>query len=288
MDGLIDLLLTSAQNLYAAFKMLLIPALFFLICTVAYRRGTWMDDLRKGIPESELNLKIIAFNSVIGFPLVAILLTAFHSWIKQSGLILFQPSDWDWMPAPLVLFITVFLCDFFNYWRHRLEHSPLLWPSHAVHHSDTTVTWSTSVRWHPINLLTFQGLAGGAMLMMGFPVWALIFNSMLRGYYGFFIHAHLPWTYGKLGKIFVSPAMHRWHHSAEEKAFNKNYAEIFCIFDRAFGTYYLPGPCDGPVGVSDDIQPTLRSQLTYAFTPKAYKGLFKNWRRGEETSKAAT
>ncbi|MGV6846864.1 MAG: sterol desaturase family protein [Marinibacterium sp.] len=270
-----QLLLDSAMNLYAAFKMLLIPALFFLICTIAYRRESWIQDLREGIPESGLNLKIIAFNAVVGMPLVALSLTVFHGWIHRSGLVMFEPSDWAWMPVPLVLFITVFVSDFFNYWRHRLEHTPLFWPAHAVHHSDTHVSWSTSVRWHPINLLTFQGLAGGAMLLMGFPVYALVFNSMLRGYYGFFIHAHLPWTYGKWGKYFVSPAMHRWHHSAEEKAFDKNYAEFFCILDRAFGTYYLPGPCDGPVGVPDEIAPTLRGQLGYAFSPRAYKNLFR-------------
>ena len=109
------------------------------------------------------------------------------------------------------------------------------------------------------------------MLLMGFPVVAILFNSMLRAYYGYFIHADLPWTYGKLGKIMVSPAMHRWHHSAEEKAFDKNFGEFFCIFDQVFGTYYLPGPCEGPLGVHDDMQPTLRSQMGYAFTPKAYK-----------------
>ena len=46
----------------------------------------------------------------------------------------------------------------------------------------------------------------------------------------------LPLTYGKWGKYFVSPAMHRRHHSSEAKAFDKNFGEFFCIFDKAFGT----------------------------------------------------
>ncbi len=273
-EALFQLLLDSAMNMYAALRFLLMPALAFLILSILYRGSRWWPEMWTALHETELSLKLILFNTVVSAPLISVLMTAFHGWIHANGLILFPKSAWEALPVPLVLFAALFFSDFTNYWRHRLEHTPILWPAHAVHHSDTEVTWLTSARWHPLNLLTMQGLAGTAMLMMGFPVWAVLFNSMMRGYYGFFIHANLPWTYGKLGRHIVSPAMHRWHHSAEEKAFDKNFAEFFCVFDRMFGTYYLPGPCDGPVGVTDDIAPTLRGQIGFAFTPKAYKRLF--------------
>lgn len=285
METLFELLIDSAMNMYAALKFLIMPALAFLILTIHFRRGRWISDMRRAMRETELSLKIILFNAAVSMPLISIVLTALHTWIHDNGLILFSTSTWEALPVALVLFFALFFGDFVSYWRHRLEHTPLLWPAHAVHHSDTEVTWLTSARWHPINLLTVHGIAGSAMLIMGFPVWALLFNSMMRGYYGFFIHANLPWTYGKLGKYIVSPAMHRWHHSAEEKAFDKNFAEFFCVLDRAFGTYYLPGPCQGPLGVSDDMQPTLRSQLFYAFTWKAYRKLFT---RKPAAEKAAT
>lgn len=282
MDFLFQLLIDSAMNMYSALRFLIMPAMVFLIIQILYRREHWLSDMRQAMRETELSLKIILFNAVVSMPLISIVLTAFHTWIHDNGLILFNASSWEALPVLLVLFFALFFGDFVSYWRHRLEHTPLLWPAHAVHHSDTEVTWLTSARWHPINLLTVHGIAGGAMLIMGFPVWALLFNSMMRGYYGFFIHANLPWTYGKLGKYIVSPAMHRWHHSAEEKAFDKNFAEFFCLFDRMFGTYYLPGPCDGPLGVSDDMQPTLRSQLSFAFSPRAYRKLFARKPQSQE------
>jgi hypothetical protein len=46
---------------------------------------------------------------------------------------------------------------------------------------------------------------------MGQPAWAAIGNALVRHYYRKFIHADLPWPYGKLGSVFVSPAVHRWH-----------------------------------------------------------------------------
>jgi sterol desaturase/sphingolipid hydroxylase (fatty acid hydroxylase superfamily) len=52
------------------------------------------------------------------------------------------------------------------------------------------------------------------MFLLGFPSYAIIANNLVRHYYGYYVHADLPWTHGKLGKIFVSPAMHRWHHAA--------------------------------------------------------------------------
>lgn len=274
MDHFFQLLLDSALNMYQALKALLVPALAFLIISILYRGSQWLPEMRKALRESELTLKIVLFNAVVSAPLISLLVTGLYGVIHRNGLILFEASDWEALPAPLVLFAALFFCDTFNYWRHRLEHTRLFWPAHAVHHSDTEVTWLTSARWHPVNLLTLRVLPGAAMLMLGFPVWAVIFNSMMRGYYGFFIHADLPWTYGMLGRHIVSPAMHRWHHSAEEKAFDKNFAEFFCILDRAFGTYYLPGPCDGPLGVHDEMQPTLRSQLAYAFSWRAYRKLF--------------
>ncbi|WP_146344201.1 sterol desaturase family protein [Phaeobacter marinintestinus] len=274
MDFLFQLLIDSALNMYAALRFLVMPALAILVLAILFRRDHWMSDMRQVARESELSLKIILFNAAVSMPLISIVVTALYDWIHSNGLMLFSVATWESLPVPLVLFFALFFGDFVGYWRHRLEHTPLLWPAHAVHHSDTEVTWLTSARWHPINLLTVHSLAGSAMLIMGFPVWAVLFNSMMRGYYGFFIHANLPWTYGVLGKYIVSPAMHRWHHSAEEKAFDKNFSEFFCIFDRMFGTYYLPGPCDGPLGVSDDMQPTLRSQIGFAFSPRAYRKIF--------------
>ena len=53
------------------------------------------------------------------------------------------------------------------------------------------------------------------LAMLGFPTWALVANSLVRHYYGEFIHADLPWMYGRFTSLFVSPVMHRWHHARD-------------------------------------------------------------------------
>ena len=87
--------------------------------------------------------------------------------------------------------------------------------------------------------------AVGAALLLA-TAWAAVANSLVRNYYGYFIHADLPWTYGRLGKVFVSPSMHQWHHAKDIKYAGTNFATVFSIFDRVFGTFALPGPCTVP------------------------------------------
>jgi hypothetical protein len=65
----------------------------------------------------------------------------------------------------------------------------------------------------------------------------------------FFIHAYVPLQHshvwiaftGVLGRIFVSPAHHQIHHSADQKHFNCNFGSCLALWDWMFGTLYVPG-----------------------------------------------
>jgi sterol desaturase/sphingolipid hydroxylase (fatty acid hydroxylase superfamily) len=134
-----------------------------------------------------------------------------------------------------------------------------------VHHSDTEMTWLTLSRFHPINRLTTMAIDTSCLALLGFPEWALIANVLVRHYYGEFIHADLPWTYGPAGRVFVSPVMHRWHHARDVTGAGSNFATVFSVFDQAFGTYYVPGLCTVPLGVNDDMGRGTSGQLMYPF-----------------------
>ena len=170
------------------------------------------------------------------------------------------------MPDALVLFLTIFLADMVGYFRHRLEHTRILWPTHVLHHSDADMTWMAIYRFHPINRLTTSIIDAGALFVVGFPAWAIAINYLVRHYYGAFIHANLPWTYGWLGKVFVSPAMHRWHHVREGQGVGSNFATVFSVFDLLFKTYYVPGPCNVPLGVNGINDQSYLSQLLLPVT----------------------
>jgi hypothetical protein len=59
--------------------------------------------------------------------------------------------------------------------------------------------------------------------------------------------------------------MHRWHHARDGVGSGSNFATIFSAIDRAFGTYYLPGLCNIPLGVPDEMGSATWKQLVYPF-----------------------
>ena len=279
MFDLSRLLQESLLSLLAAFQALAWPALFFIAIGFATERGRLLADVRRAAKEGSLNLQIMAFNVLFVVPLIGLGSQALTSFFRDHGLVLFDQSSWMSVPAIATIAFAVFLGDFVGYWRHRLEHTPLLWPSHAVHHSDTEMTWLTLERFHPFNRVTTFFIDSSVLIILGLPPFAVIANNLVRHYYGYFVHADLPWTYGRLGMIFVSPAMHRWHHAADKRFFDTNYATVFSIFDRAFGTFRVPGPCTPPLGVTDDMAPTLVGQMSYPLTLRAYRRLLRRMHR---------
>lgn len=268
---LYKLLHDSWTDGFQALQSLLPAAAFFLALGMLVKRSAVFADMRRAAAETGLNLQILVFNLIVVGPMIVILSQALVWIVYSQGISLIDSSVWIGVPALPVMLLGIFIGDFVGYWRHRLEHTRFLWPSHAVHHSDTEMTWLTLERFHPINRITTFVIDTSALLLLGLPAEAVIANNLVRHYYGFLIHADLPWTYGSLGKIFVSPAMHRWHHAADKAAFDTNYATVFSIFDRAFGTFRVPGPCNAPLGVTDRMAPTLTGQIGYAFTARAYR-----------------
>lgn len=274
-EALINLIATSIAAVISAFRGLLVPILVFSLLALLMRRKKALDDLRKALPEIHLNVKLMLFDSVFIVPMIIIIGTFLSELVRDNGLNLVSVETWSSLPAWLTIVIAIAIADFVGYWRHRLEHTWVLWPAHAVHHSDTQMTWIAVQRFHPINRFTTFIIDNLALFLLGVPPFAIVANGLVRHYYGAFIHADLPWTYGPLGRVFVSPAMHRWHHATDPKAFNTNYATVFSLWDQMFGTCRVPGPCNVPTGVTDTMKQSLRGQLIYPFTKRAYLQFFR-------------
>jgi sterol desaturase/sphingolipid hydroxylase (fatty acid hydroxylase superfamily) len=54
------------------------------------------------------------------------------------------------------------------------------------------------------------------------------------------VHANVRWDFGPLRYVIATPAFHRWHHSTEADALNKNFSGLFPVTDWLFGTLYMP------------------------------------------------
>lgn len=238
-------------------------ALIFFVLAVVLHYGKLKLALGWLLPKS---LRINVTTYLMDYLFFASYLSLAVALVYQNAQLGLLSEYLSELPDFIVLFLTIFIADMVGYFRHRLEHSRLLWSSHVLHHSDQDMTWMAIYRFHPINRLSTLVIDLSVLLLIGFPGWAVAINYLVRHYYGAFIHTDVPWTYGWLGKVFVSPAMHRWHHVREGRGVGSNFATVFAVFDLLFKTYYVPGPCNVPLGVNGINERSYTSQLLLPVT----------------------
>ena len=249
------ILLDAFESLRLAAGVLAISVLFFGLVAVLVKGREALAAAVRAVAEIRLNLAFYFLDALFVVPILSILVAAIQFVVGKYSLALVSERLWTAVTLPVTLVAVLFIGDFISYWRHRVEHTRWFWPAHVIHHSDTDMTWLTLSRFHPINRITTAAIDVFFLALLGFPTWALVANNLIRHYYGEFIHADLPWMYGRFGSVFVSPVMHRWHHARDVTGSGSNFATVFSVFDRAFDTYYVPGLCNVPLGVTEDQYP---------------------------------
>ena len=172
-----------------------------------------------------------------------------------------------------MIFIPLFLHDFWFYWAHRIEHKvSFLWAFHKLHHSDELMNTSTWARDH---FLQNSWRAFFSIFTLGMIVdldlseagkaalYSTMFLSALSLFYHSAIQVRLPW----LDRALVTPQVHRIHHSIDPQHYNRNFADALPIFDIAFGTYHRPGREELPsTGLGTEF-PAPRSIWSAQFGP---------------------
>lgn len=277
MSGLRELLVAAGMSLFIASQVFVMSALVFAWLALIVKGREAIAAAERARKEISINLTIFALDAAFVAPVMAVVVQIIRVGVSTYGVELVPSSFWAQLPRALALLGAILVGDYISYWRHRMEHTRLLWPSHAVHHSDTDMTWLTLSRFHPINRLTTMAVDTAFLAVLGLPAWALVANVMVRHYYGEFIHADLPWTYGPFKAVFVSPVMHRWHHARDVTGAGSNFATVFSLIDRLHGTYYVPGLCTVPLGVNDEMGKGTMGQLMYPFV--AWRERFTSARR---------
>lgn len=127
--------------------------------------------------------------------------------------------------------------DFFYYWFHRWSHeSAVGWFSHVVHHQSEDYNLSVALRqdgWQPLFSLWFQV----PLALLGVPPEVFVSAYGVVIVYQFWIHTRLIDRMGPLEWVFNTPSHHRVHHGVDPKYLDKNYAGVFIVWDRLFGTF---------------------------------------------------
>jgi sterol desaturase/sphingolipid hydroxylase (fatty acid hydroxylase superfamily) len=146
-----------------------------------------------------------------------------------------------WLPLVVRCALAVALLDLLQYWIHwSFHHVPWLWRVHQVHHSDPDYDVSTAARFHPLEVLYSQGIRFGAIALLAPPAAGVFIAELLSVIVNLSAHANasLPERVeNALGSTFVTPDLHRIHHSLDSEEQNLNLGQTFPWWDRLFGTY---------------------------------------------------
>lgn len=219
-------------------------------------RFEWREDLFYFLVSSIL-VQSLTFLSM--WPAMTVLrfaeLAEVQSWVAS------QPV---WLQFIEIMFIT----DFVQYWVHRLFHQvPFLWRFHAIHHSAQAMDWLAGSRMHIIEIVCLRGLTIIPMYVLGFVESAIYAYILLVYLYATYVHANLRFDIEWLKPLIVTPRFHHWHHGIEKEAVDVNFAVHFPIFDRLFGTYYMPKDrWPSGYGVSSSPVPSgYLNQMLYPF-----------------------
>ena len=268
MNRLLTILHQGINSITQGIIALAIGLILFSLLERMFRfsaaRKTWRANL--------LDLQY-AFLSMLYPPFIYFILSAIFGFLALQLKDASRDPGIDPLWFAAQLFVVLFVRDCLIYLRHRIFHLRPVWKFHSIHHSSEEVNWLSAVRFHPAEnsieatgeVLLFLGCT-----VLGFDALVLSVAGLLIGFYNFFIHSNLRVTFGPLRYIFVSPVFHRWHHSDEAAAHDKNFAAMFSCLDLALGTFYMPPdkmPDTTGLSASEKtVHPrTLAGQLWYPF-----------------------
>ena len=133
------------------------------------------------------------------------------------------------------------LLDLAYYFWHRLNHTnSFLWRFHSVHHLDTQLDVTTSLRFHFGELLLSSIFKTILILFLGAPISVFICYEILLSACNQFHHSNIKLSDNLdqiLSKFIVTPKYHTNHHTVMKDSRNANYSSILTIWDSIFFTY---------------------------------------------------
>jgi len=169
------------------------------------------------------------------FPMVGV---AFAIFVAQRGWGLFHLLA---VPSWLAAVISLPLLDLIRYWEHWLYHRvPLFWRMHRMHHTDVDCDVTAAIRSHPFQALTGTASTLVMIAALGVPPVAVVVDQVLGAASSLFTHGNVripPRFDAVLRWIFVTPEMHRVHHSSVSAETDSNFCQVYPWWDRLFGTY---------------------------------------------------
>jgi sterol desaturase/sphingolipid hydroxylase (fatty acid hydroxylase superfamily) len=183
-------------------------------------------------PRDMLTSLGLGLGSTIAGALVAGAVYVMMLWLYAHRVATLPNEWWVWVLA--------FVLDDFNYyWFHRTAHRVRwFWAAHVNHHSSQHYNLSTALRqtWTGFFALSFAFHIWPALL--GFHPAILLTVAGINLVYQFWIHTEAVKRMPRwFEAVMNTPAHHRVHHATNPRYLDRNYAGVFIVWDKLFGTF---------------------------------------------------
>lgn len=226
---------------------------FFYVIMTAFIFIEWVYARRIGqaVDLRQMASNLACTGLIIGFqPLTEQSYMPSLEWAAQNPITFAQN-----FPFIAQLVLGLLILDFTVYLLHRAQHAtPILWWMHETHHQATEMNLSVGFRQSFFSFFIIW-LAIVPLLFLGFSQDVIILSLFIHRFYDMLMHTHKAVGFGMLEWIFVSPRLHRVHHGYESQYINKNFANVFIIFDRLLGTFQPSGAHNISIGLNNKKGP---------------------------------
>lgn len=210
------------DNAFYAFITLIV--IEYIVCLLAgidsYRINDGIGSISAGVVS-----RLILLISKQSLGLVLYL----YVWNNWRVVELPWDSYWTWFGALIGV-------DFIYYWFHRAAHEVnFFWAAHQTHHSSEYYNLTTALRQSAFQ--GFTSICFGALNGLIIPPSVHLVHSQINTLFQFWIHTEIISTLGPLEYVLNTPSHHRVHHGRNPYCIDKNYAGVFIVWDRMFGTF---------------------------------------------------
>ena len=140
--------------------------------------------------------------------------------------------------GPVKWILAFALFDFAIYAWHFVSHKfEYLWRFHKVHHSDNGFNVSTGFRFHVFDLLIEIVYKCLFVVIIGVNAYLVLSIEIIELFFILFHHANIRVPNEEaISNVFITPSLHRTHHSRKRSEHDSNYGIVFSLWDRLFGT----------------------------------------------------
>jgi sterol desaturase/sphingolipid hydroxylase (fatty acid hydroxylase superfamily) len=206
------------------------PVVLGFVALITVIEQIWPAERRPLLARGHLlDVAYLLFYATLVVPLIVLLGSGFAGLLDRLEPWLVLPAV-PGVPRWCFTGLAVLGIDAVDWLAHYANHRVTpLWRLHAVHHSQEELSILTTYRAHPLVHVSF--------LFSAVPILAVAANAstpavVLTAYacLGALPHANVRWTYGLAGRVLISPAYHRIHHSATGRL-DINLGTVFAIWD---------------------------------------------------------